>query len=440
VPQRAVRRLLPFAAACAALLAAACGDNKVTNPDTGPSPLPAAQVRQISPPTLSTLLQSAPAFASCSPATTYSLTDGKRVAGTVSVSNDAQYLNVTYEITADDWYISDTRLAVAETYLKVPQDNKHNPEPWSFPYAGVHEPPVKTYTYLLPLSQVSQGAGDSIVVAAMAGVVHPKNGSDYEGPWEWMVMWGIGNIQGKSMETIHNYVVAACAGTPTPPPPAPSAGGIVTITFDDGWKETYTKVFPIMQELGLRGNSAVNPDAIDGEWGAYMNFTQVKALHAAGWSIVSHSLSHRDLTTLTASELDRELRDSKAWIEAKGFGPANVFVVPFHSWGQRERDVVMKYYKYARGYTVTQFYPERFAKVPITTPFDLTGFEPEYAPFTTADGRAMTMEYVKRAVREGEFVDIFFHHVTDAQLPAFRELMSQIAAYRANIRTYGELP
>jgi peptidoglycan/xylan/chitin deacetylase (PgdA/CDA1 family) len=422
------------------MFAAACGDNKVTNPDTGPgSTLPAAQVKEIPKPVLGTLLQSAPAFASCSPATTYALTDGTRVAGTVTVSNDAQYLNVTYAITADDWYISDTRLAVAETYLKVPQDNKHNPEPWSFPYAGVHEPPVKSYTYMLPLSQVSQGAGDSIVVAAMAGVVHPKNGSDYEGPWEWVVMWGIGNIQGKSMETIHNYVVAACAGEPAPPPP-PAAGGIVTITFDDGWKETYTKVFPIMKELGLRANSAVNPDAIDGEWSAYMSLAEVKALHGAGWSVVSHSLSHRDLTTLSASELDRELRESKAWIEAKGFGPAKVFVVPFHSWGQRERDVIAKYYTYARGYTVDQFYPARFVKVPITTPLDLTGFEPEYAPFTTADGRALTMEHVKRAVREGEFVDIFFHHVTDAQLPAFRELMSQIAAYRANIRTYGELP
>jgi peptidoglycan/xylan/chitin deacetylase (PgdA/CDA1 family) len=153
---------------------------------------------------------------------------------------------------------------------------------------------------------------------------------------------------------------------------------------------------------------------------------------------VSHSLSHRDLPTLSDSEMHRELRDSKAWIQRNGFGPSDVFVVPYHSWGTRERAAIDQYYTRARGFTVNQFVPERFADYPVTQPLDLTGYESEFAPFTTAEGRAKTIAYVKRAVDEGYFIDLFFHQISDAQLPAFKQLMAELVKYKANLRTWGE--
>src|SRR5205085_484294 len=147
-----------------------------------------------------------------------------------------------------------------------------------------------------------------IVIAAWAGVVHPKNAGDYEGPWVWTTLWGIGNISGKKYDTIHNYTVQACANQPPPPPPppVPTGGGVITITFDDGFNTTYQNVNPVLRDLGLRGSVAVNPTPIDEGWGDYMTLAQVKELHAAGWSVVSHSMTHRDLTTLSAAELDKE--------------------------------------------------------------------------------------------------------------------------------------
>jgi hypothetical protein len=258
------------------------------------------------------LHSSAPALATCAPAVTYQLTDGRRSVGTVRVANDAQNLIVTYAVASADWYISDTRLAVSKSVLSIPQDNNHLPLPWQFPYSGVHQPVVGSYSYSVALSALGVQAGDDVVVAAMAGVVHPKNGKDYTGPWEWLVMWGIGNIQGRSLATLHNFTVARCANQP-PPAPTPT-GGIVTITFDDGWKTTYDKAYPVLKELGLKGNEAVNPDPVDGGWSAYMTLGNIKDLYGAGWSVVSHTMSHRDLTTLTDADLDHELRDSKAWL------------------------------------------------------------------------------------------------------------------------------
>jgi peptidoglycan/xylan/chitin deacetylase (PgdA/CDA1 family) len=424
--------------AAAAVLLAACGEG--TTEPKATSEVPAAETRDVPPPVITNTRESSPlsSLTSCGAPVVYKLTDLRNTIGTVTITNDASKLYVTYAITTKDWFISDTRLAIAKTYAKIPQDNRRLPLPWSFPHFADHEPVVTSATHAFKISDLGTAAGENIVIAAMAGVVHPKT-SSYEGPWEWLVMWGIGNLSGQSVETIYNYTIAKCSGAPPAPPL--SSGGIFTITFDDGWLNTYTTAYPVLKELGLKGNIAVNPDPIDGGWTGYMTLAQLKELKNAGWSIVSHSLSHRDLVTLTQAELHRELRDSKAWIERNGFGPSDVFIVPFHSWGSRERTAIEQYYSRARGYTVNQFVPAMFSDYPITKPYDLTGYEPEFAPFTTPEGRAQTMEYVKRAVEESEFVDLFFHQITPSQLPAFRQLMTeiaQVARYKAAIKTWGE--
>ena len=419
------RRLLAIAIAAAGF-GGACTDNITVA--GGQGEVPAAEVQTVDPPVLSSVRNSPPAAQSCSPAVSYHLTDGRRVIGKVQVMNDAKKLYVTYTTTSPHWWISDTRLAVAKTYASIPQDNNRIPLPWQFPHEGVHEPAVTSLTHEMTLAELGVGRGDKVVVAAMAGVVHPKNESNYSGQWEWMVMWGIGNIAGKSYETIHNYTIADC-GEPTVEHP-PALAGRITITFDDGYLTTYTNAYPVLKELGLIANVAVNGDPVDGQWGDYMHLHHLKELQAAGWGMVSHSLSHRDLTTLTDAELDRELKESRAWLAKNGFPDSDAFIVPFHSWGERERNAIKKYYARTRGYTVNQFWPAKFVKMPFAEPYDLTGFETEFAPFTTPEGRALTMTYVERAVREGEFLDLFFHRLPADQVPAFRELMIGVAKYK----------
>lgn len=427
-----------------AAVVVACGDRTPIDPvSTGTDgvprqeTLPADSAAPVAAPVLSSMAASPPMLALCAAPVEYRLTNLRETIGTVRVANDAKQLSVTYSVTAKDWYLTDTRLAVARSYLEIPQDARRVPLPWSFPHAGVHVPAVKTQTYALPLADLKVVAGQQLVVAAMAGVVHPKTSSP-AGPWEWLVMWGIGNVSGSSFETAHNYTVAGCAGQPAPTP-APNTGR-VTITFDDGWRDTYTNAYPVLEQLGLKGNVAIYPQPIDGGWSAFMTLAQVKELHRKGWSVVSHSVSHRDLTTLTPAELTTELRDSKRWIEENGFGPARTFVVPFHAWGMRERTEIEKHYARARGYAVNQFVPFRFTALPVSSrPFEVYGYEPEFAPYTTAAGRATTLQIVERAVTSGTHVDIFFHRIPDEQLGAFRTLMQDIARYKANVVTWQAL-
>lgn len=427
------RKIGRFAIATLAIVAA-CNPDRLAGPSN--QKLPARETRKIPPPTLGLTRPTSPlmSITSCGPTAVYNLTDLNRTPGTVSVTNDAQNLYVIYATPQQHWWISDTRLAVAKTAAGIPRSDNGDPDPWSFPYSGVHEPPITSVTYTLPLSELNVHGGDTVIVSAMAGVVHPVDENNYDGDWEWVVMWGVSGTGGQA-QFENKYKIDDCG---QPPPPPPASTGIFTITFDDGWKTTYTNAFPVLSDLGLRGNVAVNPDPIDGGWTDYMTLANLNELYAAGWSIVSHSLSHRDLTTLSDSELHRELRDSKAWVVNHGFGPSDVFVVPFHSWGTRERDSIKQYYSRTRGFTADQFWPPLYQKYPITQPYDLTGFEPEWAPFTSEAGRAETMAVIRDVIQNGEYVDIFFHKITQAQLPAFRELMTQIAQYKANLRTWAE--
>jgi peptidoglycan/xylan/chitin deacetylase (PgdA/CDA1 family) len=429
--RRGLIGVVPFAIAA---LFAGCQDSiTFAGPQVNPE-LPASEVRSIPAPVLSELRPSMPVIPStCGAEVMYHLSDGVHDIGTVRVNNDAENIYVTYATPTEHWWISDTRLAVVTDKQDVPHEDDGTPAPWSFPDTGVHEPPITSVTHQIPLSRVGAGAGQTVYVAAMAGVVHPRDESNYDGPWDWMVMWGLSDPAAPS-QVINTYVINDCAPSDTVTEEPPTADGMITITFDDGWKTTITNAFPVLDELGLKGNIAVNSEPIDGGWSDYMTLKDLNTLWAHGWHIVSHSVSHPDLTTLSDADLDHELRDSQQWLVDHGFGPTDVFIVPYHSWGPRERTAIAKYYKRVRGHTSDEFEPEKFVDMPFKEPLDLTAFEPQYAPFTTERGRELTLEKIDYVVNHGKFLDLLFHKITNKQVPAFKLLMEQIAAkYRGNI-------
>jgi hypothetical protein len=91
-------------------------------------------------------------------------------AGTVTVSNDADNLYVTYT-TANGWLLSETHLHVADSLAGIPQTNKGNPKVGNFAYQRSYDPPVSEDTYVIAKSDLSLDANNSVVIAAHAAVV-----------------------------------------------------------------------------------------------------------------------------------------------------------------------------------------------------------------------------------------------------------------------------
>jgi peptidoglycan/xylan/chitin deacetylase (PgdA/CDA1 family) len=213
--------------------------------------------------------------------------------------------------------------------------------------------------------------------------------------------------------------------------------GAITVTFDDGFRSAYQNAIPIMTELGLRGNVGVYTEAVG--WPDYMTEAQLAELHEAGWSMPSHSVSHDTLTLLTPAELDDELRDSREWLDARGFRGSNVFVAPYLEFGERERINTSQYYIAARGESARRTEPDTLVAWRPDNPFKLTGVDADALPFTTEEGRAILRGLLERTVSEGSFLDVFFHRVQTADTAGVRATLELVAEYGERVLPYHEL-
>lgn len=87
----------------------------------------------------------------------------------------------------------------------------------------------------------------------------------------------------------------------------------VILTFDDGYEDNYTELFPLLKDYDIKATIFVVSDYIDKD--GYLSSEQIKEMVDSGLvSIQSHTVSHVDLCSLTEEELDRELRESCAAI------------------------------------------------------------------------------------------------------------------------------
>lgn len=85
----------------------------------------------------------------------------------------------------------------------------------------------------------------------------------------------------------------------------------VLLTFDDGYEDNYTELFPLLQKYNAKATIFVISSALG--TGHIMTAEQVQELSASGLvSIQSHTHSHRELSGLDAETLDAELASSVA--------------------------------------------------------------------------------------------------------------------------------
>jgi peptidoglycan/xylan/chitin deacetylase (PgdA/CDA1 family) len=99
------------------------------------------------------------------------------------------------------------------------------------------------------------------------------------------------------------------------------------LTFDDGQPSVYDAAFPIMQKYGFTGIIYLVGSYLDAP--TFMTTEQAKELAQAGWEIGSHSMSHKDLTTLDPDQLMYEIFKSREVLSEKIGAPVNSFAYPF---------------------------------------------------------------------------------------------------------------
>lgn len=124
----------------------------------------------------------------------------------------------------------------------------------------------------------------------------------------------------------------------------------VFLTFDDGFRDNYETVLPLLRERGMRAFVFVLPAIIDS--GAALAWPEVAEdvrrhpgtmrsldwemaaeMRDAGFEVGSHTLTHPHLPGLGPEELRQELSDSRARIVER-LGACEVLAYPFGDWDE----------------------------------------------------------------------------------------------------------
>jgi len=87
-------------------------------------------------------------------------------------------------------------------------------------------------------------------------------------------------------------------------PPKP-----VVLSFDDGYLGQYLYAMPILRKKGWAGQLNLKAEGSD------LSSKQAKKMVAAGWEIASHTITHPDLTVISADQVKTELVESKRMLE-----------------------------------------------------------------------------------------------------------------------------
>jgi peptidoglycan/xylan/chitin deacetylase (PgdA/CDA1 family) len=107
---------------------------------------------------------------------------------------------------------------------------------------------------------------------------------------------------------------------------APLPAKPIVLSFDDGYRSQYGIAAPALAAQDWPGVLDLQLSALGKPWGLAPRM--VRELIAAGWEIDSHTLTHRDLTTLSPADLTHEVAGSRAKLRRLFGVPADFFCYP----------------------------------------------------------------------------------------------------------------
>lgn len=120
----------------------------------------------------------------------------------------------------------------------------------------------------------------------------------------------------------------------------------VMLTFDDGYADNYTDLFPILKKYGAKATVFVIPRLI-GKKGQ-MTAAQIKEMSDSGLvSIQSHSYSHKHLLFASEEDIEYEFSAAVGFIESITGRPVIALAYPNGECNDTILNAASKYYDYA---------------------------------------------------------------------------------------------
>jgi peptidoglycan/xylan/chitin deacetylase (PgdA/CDA1 family) len=128
----------------------------------------------------------------------------------------------------------------------------------------------------------------------------------------------------------------------------------LVITFDDGYRTVYEEAFPVLKAYGMSATVflTVGEDgarALSGRLPSYEGRTmlawpEIREMQGQGFAFGAHTMTHPDLTRLSADRIEAEVRGAKTTIEEATGVPVTSFAYPFGCYDRCSRAIVQQYF------------------------------------------------------------------------------------------------
>lgn len=293
-------------------------------------------------------------------------------------------------------------------------------------------------------SRINMSPG-SYLGASLYAEIHLKDGSivywnslaNYDSfSWRW-IGFNTGTLPAVNQPISHIFVVPILAQatgrayfddiTITEFTPSQAA---VTLMFDDGEITTYSEAKPILDNYNFVGSASIITEMVEED--GFMNWTQLKELQENGWEIVSHGITHSDLTSLSKAKMIRELSLSKRTLERQGLQVYN-FALPYGTYNSYIIERAARYYSSVRAYEQGD------------NPYGISPYEVKVKGILNSTTVGEVASWIQQALDNNRWVVIVFHKITEQGDDAyyttpetFAQMIEVIANSNINIVTYNQ--
>ena len=127
--------------------------------------------------------------------------------------------------------------------------------------------------------------------------------------------------QGYSAISMYQLDDALLSGTPLPPKP-------VVLTFDDGYIDHFTNVFPTLREFGFTGTFFIITGLADANDPNHLSWQQIQEMSDAGMSMEPHTKNHISLRDRSFDTLIYEMLGSMESLQAYTGRKPHIFSYP----------------------------------------------------------------------------------------------------------------
>lgn len=100
----------------------------------------------------------------------------------------------------------------------------------------------------------------------------------------------------------------------------------IILTFDDGYKNNYEVMLPILEEFSMKATVYIITNDIGKK--DFMSYDELFEMQSRGVELGSHTANHLPLTSLSPEKQAEEIKLSKLMLEWKGFNTIYTFSYP----------------------------------------------------------------------------------------------------------------